>query len=204
MLYKLKATRYGGTMIRFEELQMRIMDAAKNYLDVYDMSTYIEQYSLNKESKLLMTLPEIKPPYPISAAVSFSYNALQTSSSFLYDEDEEEQDSEEFENMVEIEVVINLPFLEGYNNINELFEEIVNEHPELDLVLVKKEFIGKDLMEEDKYEIAYSYPASQEELKDLQFYEEMFFELSNILRTIYERMRFYIDMSWYSAEDETF
>ncbi|MGB9711335.1 MAG: hypothetical protein ACPLZA_07590 [Thermodesulfovibrio sp.] len=191
-------------MIRFEELQMRIMDAAKNYLDVYDMSTYIEQYSLNKESKLLMTLPEIKPPYPISAAVSFSYNALQTSSSFLYDEDEEEQDSEEFENMVEIEVVINLPFLEGYNNINELFEEIVNEHPELDLVLVKKEFIGKDLMEEDKYEIAYSYPASQEELKDLQFYEEMFFELSNILRTIYERMRFYIDMSWYSAEDETF
>lgn len=49
-------------MIRFEELQMRIMDAAKNYLDVYEMSTLIEQYSLNKESRLSMTLPEIKPP----------------------------------------------------------------------------------------------------------------------------------------------
>ncbi|WP_353683683.1 hypothetical protein V4D30_07310 [Thermodesulfovibrio sp. 3907-1M] len=189
-------------MIRFEELQMRIMDAAKNYLDVYDMSTYIEQYSLNKESKLLMTLPEIKPPYPISATVSFSYDAHQTSSSFLYDE--EDQNSDEFENMVEIEFVINLPFIEGYNHISELFEEIVNEYPELDMVLVKKEFIGKDLMEGEEYEIAYSYPASQEELKDLQFYEEIFFELSNILRTIYERTRFYIDMSWYSAEDETF
>ncbi len=191
-------------MIRFEELQMRIMDAAKNYLDVYEMSTYIEQYSLNKESKLLMTLPEIKPPYPISATVSFSYNAHQTSSSFLYDEDEVEEDSESFENMVEIDVIINLPFLEGYNHISELFEEIVNEHPDVDLVLVKKEFIGKDLMHGEEYEIAYSYPASIEELKDLQFYEEMFFELSNILRTIYERTRFYIDMSWYSAEDETF
>ncbi|GAB5047333.1 hypothetical protein [Thermodesulfovibrio sp. TK110] len=191
-------------MIRFEELQMRIMDAAKNYLDVYEMSTYIEQYSLNKESKLLMTLPEIKPPYPISATVSFSYNAHQTSSSFLYDEDEVEEDSESFENMVEIDVIINLPFLEGYNHISELFEEIVNEYPDVDLVLVKKEFIGKDLMHGEEYEIAYSYPASIEELKDLQFYEEMFFELSNILRTIYERTRFYIDMSWYSAEDETF
>lgn len=191
-------------MIRFEELQMRIMDAAKNYLDVYDMSTYIEQYSLNKESKLLMTLPEIKPPYPISATVSFSYNAHQTSNSFLYDEDDEEQDTESFENMVEIDVVIDLPFLEGYNHISELFEEIVNEYPDLDLVLVKKEVIGKDLMQSEEYEIAYSYPASTEELKDLQFYEEMFFELSNILRTIYERTRFYIDMSWYSAEDEAF
>ncbi|GAQ94668.1 hypothetical protein TAGGR_1853 [Thermodesulfovibrio aggregans] len=191
-------------MIRFEELQMRIMDAAKNYMDVYEMSTFIEQYSLNKESRLSMTLPEIKPPYPINATVSFSYNAHQTSYSMFYDEDEDNQDSDSFENMVEIEVVINLPFLEGYNNVSELFDEIVNEYPDLDLVLVKKEFIGKDLVPSEEYEIVYSYPASLEELKDLQFYEEMFFDLSNILRTIYEKTRFYIDMSWYGAEDENF
>jgi len=71
-------------VIRFEELQMKIMDAAKNYLDVFDMATLIEQYSLNKESKLSMTLPEIKPPYPISATVSFSYNAHQTSFQFFW------------------------------------------------------------------------------------------------------------------------
>lgn len=191
-------------MIRFEELQMRIMDAAKNYLDVYDMSTFIEQYSLNKESKLSMTLPEIKPPYPISAMVSFSYNAHQTSFSILFDEDEDEEESDTFENMVEIDVVISLPFLEGYNHVRELFEEIVNEYPDLDLVLVKKEFMGKDLIQGEEYEISYSYPVAGEELKDPQFYEEMFFELSNILRTIYERTKFYIDMSWYTAEDDTF
>lgn len=110
-------------MIRFEELQMRIMDAAKNYLDVYEMSTLIEQYSLNKESRLSMTLPEIKPPYPISATVSFSYNAHQTSFSILFDEDEVEDESENFENMVEVEVVINLPFLEGYNQLRELLKK---------------------------------------------------------------------------------
>lgn len=42
-------------------------------------------------------------------------------------------------------------------------------------------------MPSEEYEIVYSYPASLEELKDLQFYEEMFFDLSNILRTIYEK-----------------
>jgi hypothetical protein len=192
-------------VIRFEELQMRIMDAAKNYLDVYEMSTLIEQYSLNKESRLSMTLPEIKPPYPISATVSFSYNAHQTSFSILFDEDEVEDESENFENMVEVEVVINLPFLEGYNQLRELFEEIVNEYPDLDIILIRKEFFRKDLIEGEEYEIVYSYMVGGEELKDLQFYEEIFFELSNMLRTIYEKTKFYIDMSWYRAEeDDTF
>lgn len=189
-------------MIRFEELQMRIMDAAKNYLDVYDMATLIEQYSLNKESKLSMTLPEIKSPYPINATVSFSYDAQQTSFSLLFDEENVEED---FENIVEVEVVISLPFLEGHNHIVDLFEGIVNEYPELDLVLIKKEFLGKDLIQRQECEIFYSYAVGGQELKDTQFYEEMFFELSNILRSIYEKIKFYIDMSWYRGqEDDTF
>ncbi|HHW20319.1 MAG TPA: hypothetical protein PKZ17_01220 [Thermodesulfovibrio thiophilus] len=192
-------------MIRFEELQMKIMDAAKNYLDVFDMATLIEQYSLNKESKLSMTLPEIKPPYPISATVSFSYNAHQTSFSILLDEDDVEDEEENFDNMVEVEVVINLPFIEEYNQLGELFEEIVNEYPDLDPILIKKEFFRKDLVQGEEYEIVYSYMVGGEELKDLQFYEEMFFELSNILQKIYDRMKFYIDISWYRAdEDDSF
>ncbi|MCS7163772.1 MAG: hypothetical protein NZ845_02075 [Thermodesulfovibrio sp.] len=186
-------------MIRFEELQMRIMDAAKNYLDVYDMATLIEQYSLNKESRLSMTLPEIKPPYPISATVSFSYNAHQTSASILFDEDELEDDTE---NMVEVEVVISLPFVEGYSQLKEIFEEIVNEYPDLDIVLIRKEFLRKDLIEGEEYELVYSYMIGGDDLKDLQLYEEIFFELSNILRTIYEKTKFYIDMSWYKADED--
>jgi len=40
--------------------------------------------------------------------------------------------------MVEVEVVINLPFIEEYNQLGELFEEIVNEYPDLDPILIKK------------------------------------------------------------------
>ncbi|MCS7215460.1 MAG: hypothetical protein RMI30_00230 [Thermodesulfovibrio sp.] len=189
-------------MIRFEELQMRIVDAAKNYLNLYDMATFVEQYSLNKESRLSMTLPEIKPPYPLIATVSFSYNAHQTSFSMLSDEEDAEEDSENLENMIEVDIVINLPFIDGYTQIRDLFEEITNEYPYLDLVLVRREFLRKDLIEGEEFEIVYSYLVGGNELKDLQFYEDVFFELSNILRKIYEKTRFYIDMSWYRSEDD--
>ncbi|MCX8034138.1 MAG: hypothetical protein N3A00_02330 [Thermodesulfovibrio sp.] len=188
-------------MLRFEELQMKIMDAAKNYLDVFDMATLIEQYSLNKESRLSMTLPELKTPYPLSATVTFSYDAQQTSYSLMFNEDEDDEE-EEFGDMIDVEVAISLPYLEGYNNIAELFEEIVNNNPELDPVLVKKEFFRKDMTNGEEYEILYSYIIGGEELKDNQFYEDMFFQLSNILRNIYEKTRFYIEMSWYREHEE--
>jgi hypothetical protein len=191
-------------VLRFEELQMRLMDAAKNYFDVYEMSTLVEQYSLNKESRLSMTLPELKPPYPLSATITFSYDAQQTSFSLTFD-DEEGDDEEDFTDIVEIDVTIHLPFLEGYNNVSELYEEIVNDNPELDPVLIKKEFFRKDMMNGEEYEIIYSYIIGGEELKDPEFYEELFFDLSNILRGIYEKTRFFIEMSWYrEQEDDNF
>lgn len=189
-------------MIRFEELQMRMMEAAKNYLELYEMATLIEQYTLNKESRLSMTLSELKPPYPISATVSFSYDAQQTSYSLFSEFDEDE---EIFEDAIELDVTINLPFLEGYNNINELFEEIANQYPELDPVLVKKEFFRKDLLNGEEYEIVYSYIVGNEELNDNSFYEEFFFDLSNILKTIYNKNKFFIETSWYrEQEDDSF
>ncbi|MCX7988769.1 MAG: hypothetical protein N2647_04940 [Thermodesulfovibrio sp.] len=188
-------------MLRFEELQMKIMDAAKNYLDVFDMATLIEQYSLNKESRLSMTLPELKPPYPLSATVTFSYDAQQTSFSLMFNEDEEEEENE-FGDIVEVDISISLPFLEGYNNVAELFEEIVNTNPDLDPVLVKKEFFRKDMINGEEYEIVYSYIIDGEELKDTQIYEDMFFELNNILRTIYDKTRYFIEMSWYREHEE--
>lgn len=204
MLYRLKASKRRKTVLRFEELQMRLMDAAKNYFDVYEMSTLVEQYSLNKESRLSMTLPELKPPYPLSATITFSYDAQQTSFSLTFD-DEEGDDEEDFTDIVEIDVTIHLPFLEGYNNVSELYEEIVNDNPELDPVLIKKEFFRKYMMNGEEYEIIYSYIIGGEELKDPEFYEELFFDLSNILRGIYEKTRFFIEMSWYrEQEDDNF
>lgn len=188
-------------MIRFEELQMRIADSAKNYLEVYDMATFIEQYSLNKECKISMTLPDLRTPYPLNATVSFSYDAQQTSLSLIFDEESEE----DFDEAVEVDVVINLPFLEKYNNVTEIFEEIVRDYPDLDPVLIKKEIIKRDVINGEEYEIVYSYVVGVEELSDSTFYDDMFFELSSILRSIYERTKFYIDMSWYrEQEDDTF
>lgn len=190
-------------MIRFEELQMKMMEAAKSYLEVYEMATYIEQYSLNKESRLSMTLPELKNPYPISAQISFGYDAQQTS--FSLESELEEEEESNFGNVIEIDITINLPFLEGYNNVSELFEEIINEYPELDPVLVKKDFYRKDMVNGEEYEIIYSYIIGDEELKDNQFYEEMFFDLSNILKRIYDKTKFFIEMSWYrEQEDDSF
>lgn len=188
-------------MLRFEELQMKIMDAVKNYLDVFDMATSIEQYSLNKESRLFMTLPELKPPYPLSATVTFSYDAQQTSYS-LMSSDEEDNEDEELENMIEVDVAISLPYLEGYNKIHELFEEIANNYPELDPMLIKKEFFKRDMINGEEYEIVYSYFIGGEELKDNQIYEDMFIELTNILRSIYNKTKFLIEMSWDREHEE--
>jgi hypothetical protein len=201
MLYRLKAIFQEEIVIRFEELQMRIADSAKNYLEVYDMATFIEQYSLNKECKISMTLPDLRTPYPLNATVSFSYDAQQTSLSLIFDEESEE----DFDEAVEVDVVINLPFLEKYNNVTEIFEEIVRDYPDLDPVLIKKEIIKRDVINGEEYEIVYSYVVGVEELSDSTFYDDMFFELSSILRSIYERTKFYIDMSWYrEQEDDTF
>jgi len=180
---------------------MRIADSAKNYLEVYDMATFIEQYSLNKECKISMTLPDLRTPYPLNATVSFSYDAQQTSLSLIFDDESEE----DFDEAVEVDVVINLPFLEKYNNVSEIFEEIVRDYPDLDPVLIKKEIIKRDHINGEEYEIVYSYVVGVEELSDSTFYDDMFFELSSILRSIYERTKFYIDMSWYrEQEDDTF
>jgi len=60
-------------------------------------------------------------------------------------------------------------------------------------------------MNGEEYEIIYSYIIGGEELKDPEFYEELFFDLSNILRGIYEKTRFFIEMSWYrEQEDDNF
>jgi len=206
MLYRLKASKRRETVLRFEELQMRLMDAAKNYFDVYEMSTLVEQYSLNKESRLSMTLPELKPPYPLSATITFSYDAEQTSFSLSFDDEEFDEDDEElFSDAVEIDVTIHLPFLDGYNNVSELFEEIFNDNADLDPVLIKKEFFRKDMINGEEYEIIYSYVIGSEELKDPEFYEELFFDLNNILRSIYEKTKFFIEISWYrDKEDDSF
>ncbi|MCS7202965.1 MAG: hypothetical protein NZ809_00750 [Thermodesulfovibrio sp.] len=185
-------------MIRFEELQMRIIEAAKNYLDVYEMATFIEQYTLNKESRLYMTLPELKPPYPITAAVSFSYNIQHTTVSLLEDYEEDLEDN------IEVTVSIDLPFVGEYNEIKHVYEEIIDKFSDLDIVLVRKEIYKRNMVPDEEYELVYSYLVEPEDLQNPSFYEEVFFDLNSLLRLIYEKTKYFIDISWYRQDDDLF
>lgn len=184
-------------MIRFEELQMRIIEAAKNYLDVYEISTFVEQYSLNKESRLSMTLPELKFPYPITATVSFSYDIQQSTVSLMEDEEDSEDN-------IEVTITVDLPFVEEYNEISYIYEEITNKFSDLDIVLVRKEIYRKDMPPQQEYELVYSYIVESDDLRDPSFYEEVFFDLNSLLRMIYEKTKYFIDISWYRQEDDIF
>lgn len=184
-------------MIRFEELQMRIIEAAKNYLDVYEISTFVEQYSLNKESRLSMTLPELKFPYPITATVSFSYDIQQSTVSLMEDEEDSEDN-------IEVTITVDLPFVEEYNEISYIYEEITNKFSDLDIVLVRKEIYRKDMPPQQEYELVYSYIVESDDLQDPNFYEEVFFDLNSLLRMIYEKTKYFIDISWYRQEDDIF
>jgi len=38
-------------MTRFEEVQMKIAESAKNYLEIFNMQVFIEQFTLDRESR---------------------------------------------------------------------------------------------------------------------------------------------------------
>jgi hypothetical protein len=61
-------------MTRFEEVQMKIAESAKSFLEVYNIQVFIEQFSLTRESRFSLTLPAMEEPYPVSAVVSLTYD----------------------------------------------------------------------------------------------------------------------------------
>src|SRR3974390_2153282 len=103
---------YGGIMTRFEEVQMKIAESAKNYLEILNMQVFIEQFTLDRESRFSLELPNMEPPYSLMAVVSFTYDAFQTGMT-LYDDDAEEN-SMDADTSLELEFEINLPIMEDY------------------------------------------------------------------------------------------
>jgi hypothetical protein len=128
-------------MTRFEEVQMKLAESAKNFLEVYNIQVFIEQFSLTRESRFSLTLPEMEDPYPVSATVSFTYDVFQTSMS-MYDDIKPEDDSVIAENTIELDILVRLPIMEGYPDIEGLLREIESQYPDSEPVLVVKEFYG--------------------------------------------------------------
>ncbi len=184
-------------MVRFEALQMAIAESAKNFLDIYNMQTFIEQFTLDRESRIYLTLPEKEPPFLVSATVSFIYDALQTGMTVYENEDSHN------ENSITLDFVIRLPVMEDYPDIEELLEEISEEFPETEPVLSTRETFPS-LMHSREYEIFYSYDIEVENVINTILLDEIFSELRGVMDLIYERTKNYIDSSWYRGEDDSF
>lgn len=185
-------------MTRFEEVQMRIAESAKNHLEIFNMQVFIEQFTLDRESKFSLTLPDMEPPFFISAVVSFMYDAFQTGMT-LYEEEGDESDMD-IDTSIELEFTVKLPYMEGDPAVEELLEEIKEEYPDTEPVLSVREV----LMTEDsskEYEISYIYNIEAEDVMDPELLDQIFGELKDIMQLSYSRTKDYIDPSWY-REDE--
>jgi len=188
-----------AVVTRFEEVQMRIAESARNYLDIYNMQVFIEQFTLDRESRFFVTLPEMAQPYPISAIVSFLYDTYQTSMSIYQPDEDEELPFDE--NTLTLEFLVKLPMMSGYPDIEKLFAEIEREYPDTEPSLIVREISSGSEMTKE-YEIAYSYDVAEEDMTDIALYEEIFEELREMLELLHNRTKFHIDSNWYPEEDD--
>jgi hypothetical protein len=187
-------------MTRFEEVQMKIAESAKSFLEVYNIQVFIEQFSLTRESRFSLTLPGMEEPYPVSATVSLTYDVFQTSMS-MYDDLKPEEDNIASENTLELDVMVRLPIMEGYPDIEGLLREIEGQYPETEPVLLVKEFYGAGEPSKE-YELSYAYDLESEDITDSEMLDGVFEELRGIMDLVYEKTKYNIDQSWYSGEDD--
>ncbi|MEW5745373.1 MAG: hypothetical protein AB1805_08060 [Nitrospirota bacterium] len=186
-------------MTRFEEVQMKIAETAKNYLEIFNMQVFIEQFTLDRESVFSLTLPDMEPPYPLSATVSFTYDAFQTGIT-LYEDSSPEEGEGDIDTSFELEITVKLPVLVAYPHIEGLLDEIEENYPDTQPLLIAREMIPSDEPVKE-YEITYSYDVEAEDVADSDLFEQIFSELKGVLELINERTRDYIDHTWYSGEE---
>ncbi|MCX7914400.1 MAG: hypothetical protein N2511_07435 [Thermodesulfovibrionales bacterium] len=186
-------------MIRFEELQMKIAESAKKFLDFQNMQVFIEQYSLERETRLFFSLPDRDFSHLYQSTASFTYDISQTEIS-LYEEEFLETDSL-YQSTTELTFTIDFPSLRGYPDIDGLIREIEDEYPDIEPILViKKVFSPLNVLYE--YELIYTYEIDIEGELDLDYIDDIFKEHRDILNFIYDKTFGYLDLSWYGEVDE--
>ena len=187
-------------MARFEEVQMKIAESAKNHLEIFNMQVFLEQFTLDRECRFSLTLPNIEPPFIVSATASFTYDAFQTGMT-INEEEAADNDDSDVDNSIELEFSVRLPIMAAPPDIGALLEEIEEEYPDTDPVLITKEVLPDDGPWPSKdYEISYSYQIDSEDLNDSELYDEIFEELAGILELTFRKTKDYIDVSWYRGE----
>lgn len=186
-------------MIRFEELQMKIAEAAKKFLEFQNMQVFIEQFSLERESRLSFSLAGRDFSHLYQSAAAFTYDVSQTEMSF-YEEDLFEADPE-YHTTTELTFNIDFPSLSGYPDIDGLVKELEEEYPDIEpILIIKKIFSPLKVLHE--YELTYTYEIDIEGHLDIDFIDEIFKEHRDILNFIYDKTFDYLDLSWYRENDE--
>ena len=142
----------------------------------------------------------MEDPYPVSATVSFTYDVFQTGMS-MYDDIKPEDDSVIAENTIELDILVRLPMMEGYPDIEGLLREIESQYPDSEPVLVVKEFYGAGQPTKE-YELSYGYDVEPEDVPEGDILDGVFEELRGIMELIYEKTKYNIDQSWYRGEDD--
>lgn len=188
-------------MTRFEEVQMKIAESSKNFLEVYNIQVFIEQFSLTRESRFSLTLPGMEDPYPVSATVSFTYDVFQTGMS-MYNDIKQEEENAIADNTLELDILVRLPMMEGYPDIEGLLREIEKQYPESEPVLVVKEVYGAGQPSKE-YELSYGYDIEADEIPEEDVLDGIFEELRGVMELIYEKTKYNIDHSWYRSEDDS-
>ncbi len=187
-------------MIRFEELQVKITESAKKFLEFQNMQVYIEQFSLERETRLLFSLPNREFSHLYQSSASFTYDISQTEMSLYYDEDCFDAEPA-YHTTTELTFNIDLPSLSGYQDIDRLVKELEEEYPDIEPILtIKKAFSPLNILYE--YELTYTYEIDIEGELDIGFIDEIFKEHKDILNFIYDKTFNYLDLSWYREDEE--
>lgn len=184
-------------MTRFEELQMKLTESAKKYLDLQNMEVFIEQFTLEKESRLFFTFAGREYSHLYRSMTSFTYDVSQTEMS-LYEELFEADP--EYHTTTDLTFNINFPPLTGQPDIEGLVRELEEEYPDIEpILIIKKTFSPLKTVQE--YEVSYTYEIDIEGELDMEFVEEIFKEHKEILNFIYDRTVDYLDLKWYGEDD---
>lgn len=184
-------------MARFEEVQMIILESATKYLELQQMQVLTEQFTLDRESNIILTLPIAETHQLITSEVSYIFDAFQTGFSLLSEDIDEEK---EVDTTIDIDFTIKFPVIKDYPDLTTLYEDLTTMLEDVEPTLIIKEHI--DIEGSIKlYELVYSYEIDFVEDMDSELFDELFHELKEVMNYIYEKTEPYIDYSWYSDND---
>ncbi len=176
---------------KFEEVQEKLLAAARRRLEVYNQRLYVELYTLEREFSFAIVPRDSVPPYQLWADIRFFYDALTSSATIFPDEKIFNREGEPIEPAVDLECRIVLPRLRPEFDLPGMYEEIKKKFdiPEMALIVSEHQEETQSHVESS---LEYYWEIHGEDLSDDALYAEIFEEMKEILSWIEEKVRDYV------------